>query len=151
MYRKGFTLLELLVVMSIIVLLLSILLPCLITAKDSALELVAMQVEPDDEGKVFMQIRNLEYRKSYEGVYIIKVDPPRNCDISLKKPYPPGMKIIKKDGDDYIRWRPKVNDIGVHPVTVIFKGEKTTEQEMTVYVYNKKLLDEQRQSRPPAE
>ena len=151
MRRKGFTLLELLVVMSIIVLLLSILLPCLITAKDSALELIAMQVRPDEEGRVFLQIRNLTYRKSYEDVYIIEIDSPGYCGISLKKPYPPGMKLIKKDGEDYIRWRPKVSDIGVHPVTVVFKGEKITGQEMTVYVYNKKLLDQQRQNRPLAE
>jgi len=149
--RKGFTLLELLVVMSIIVLLLSILLPCLITAKDSALELIAMQVRPDEEGKVFLQIRNLSYRKSYEDVYIIEIDYSSDCSISLKKPYPPGMKLIKKDGEDYIRWRPKVSDIGVHNVTVVFKGEKITEQEITVYVYNKKLLDQQRQNRPVAE
>jgi len=61
------------------------------------------------------------------------------------------MKLIIKDGEDYIRWRPKVSDIGVHPVTVIFKGEKITEQEMTVYVYNKKLLDEQREDQPDAD
>jgi len=143
--RKGFTLIELLIVMSIIVLLLSILLPCLITAKDSALDLVAMQVEPDKEGKVFLEIRNLSYRKSYEGIYMIKIDSPRNCSVSLKKPYHPGMKLIKKDDDDYIKWRPKVNDIGVHYVTVVFNGEKISEQQMTVYVYNKKLLDAQRE------
>jgi len=137
--------------MSIIVLLLSILLPCLITAKDSALELIAMQVRPDDEGKVFLQIRNLSYRKSYEGVYIIEIDYSSDCSISLKKPYPPGMKLIIKDGEDYIRWRPKVSDIGIHDVAVIFKGEKITEQNMTVYVYNKKLLDEKRKNQPGAE
>jgi len=49
---KGFTLLELLIVMSIIVLLMSILLPCLNRAKESAYELFAMQTEVDDEGKV---------------------------------------------------------------------------------------------------
>ena len=151
MHRKGFTLIELLIVMSIIVLLLSILLPCLITAKDSALELVAMQVAPDKEGKVFLEIRNLAYRKSTEDIYIIDIDPPANCRIFIKKPYPPGMKLIIKDGENYIKWRPRVSDIGVHPVTVVFHGEKTTEQEMTVYVYNKKLLDEQRENQPPAD
>ena len=149
MQRKGFTLIELLIVMSIIILLLSILLPCLITAKDSALDLCAMQVAPDKEGKVFLEIRNLSYRKSYEGIYMIKIDSPRNCSVSLKKPYHPGMKLINKDGGDYIKWRPRVSDIGVHPITVVFEGEKTTEQQMTVYVYNKKLLDEQRENQPP--
>jgi len=146
--RKGFTLIELLIVISIIALLLSILLPILITAKDSALDLVAMQVAPDKDGKVLLEIRNLTYRKSHEGIYMIKIDSPRNCSVSLKKPYHPGMKLINKDGDDYIKWRPRVSDIGVHPITVVFNGEKTTEQEMTVYVYNKKLLDEQREDQP---
>jgi hypothetical protein len=41
-----------------------------------------------------------------------------------------------------------VSDIGVHPITVVFEGEKTTEQQMTVYVYNKKLLDAQRENQP---
>ena len=151
MQRKGFTLIEPLIVMSIIALLVSILLPCLMTAKDSALELVAMQVAPDKEGKVMLEIRNLTYRKSSEDIYMIEIDYSSDCSISLKKPYPPGMKLIIKDGEDYIRWRPKVSDIGVHPVTVIFNGEKITEQEMTVYVYNKKLLDQQRENQPPQE
>ena len=147
MQRKGFTLIELLIVMSIIILLLSILLPCLITAKDSALDLCAMQVAPDKEGKVFLEIRNLSYRKSYEGIYMIKIDSPRNCSVSLKKPYHPGMKLINKDGDDYIKWRPKVNDIGVHYVTVVFKGEKITEQEIKIYVFNKKLLEAEKEKK----
>jgi len=134
--------------MSIIALLVSILLPSLMTAKDSALELIAMQVAPDKDGKVMLEIRNLAYRKSSEDIYTIDVDLPHNCRLSLKEPYPPGMKIIRKDGEDYIRWRPKVSDIGVHPVTVIFTGVKTTEKDITVYVYNKKLLDEQREGQP---
>ena len=54
---KGFTLLELLIVMSIIVLLMSILLPCLWRAKESAYELFAKQTQVDEEGKVRMEIR----------------------------------------------------------------------------------------------
>jgi len=145
--RKGFTLIEILIVISIIAVLLSILLPCLITAKDSALELAAMQVEPDKEQKVFLEIRNLTYRKSTDDIYMIELDSPGNCSISLKKPYPPGMKIIKREGGDYIRWRPKVSDIGVHYVTVVFKGEKISEQQMIVYVFNKKLLDDERKDK----
>ena len=53
---KGFTLLELLIVMSIIVLLMSILLPCLWRAKESAYELCAIQTEVDEEGKVRLEI-----------------------------------------------------------------------------------------------
>ena len=141
MLRKGFTLLELLIVMSIIVLLLSILLPCLIGAKESAFELFAMQVEADDEGKVLLEIRNPNDREAYEGIYFIKIDRPGICDISLKKPYHPGMKLVKRDGDDYIKWRPKVSDMGVHYVTVVFSGEKISEKQFTIYVYNKKLLN----------
>ncbi len=144
MHRKGFTLLELLIVMSIIALLVSILLPCLITAKDSALELCAMQVAPDKEGKVLLEIQNLSFRKPTEGIYMIKIDPPGNCRVFIKKPYPPGMKLIKRDKQDYIKWRPKVRDIGIHPVTVVFEGEKVSEQQITIYVFNKKLLEAQR-------
>jgi hypothetical protein len=54
------------------------------------------------------------------------------------------MKLINRDGQDYIKWRPKVKDMGVHFITVVFEGEKTSEQEITVFVYNQKLLDAQR-------
>ena len=145
MQRKGFTLLELLIVMSIIILLLSILLPCLMSAKEEALDLFAMQVEVDEEGKVLLEIRDLSYRESYDDIYMIKIDPPENCSVLLKKPHPPGMKLIKKDGEDYIKWRPKVENIGIHFITVVFEGEKTSEQELTVYVFNKKLLEAQRE------
>jgi hypothetical protein len=55
------------------------------------------------------------------------------------------MKLIKKDGEDYIKWRPKVENIGVHFITVVFEGEKTSEQELTIYVFNKELLDAKRE------
>jgi prepilin-type N-terminal cleavage/methylation domain-containing protein len=142
--RKGFTLIELLIVISIIMLLTSILLPCLIGAKDSALELCAMEVGVDDEGKVDLEIQKLSNRKITEDIYMIKIVPPRLCRVVLKEPYPSGMKLIKRDRRDYIKWRPKVEDIGVHFITVVFEGEEITEQEITVFVYNEELLDARR-------
>jgi len=139
--RKGFTLLELLIVMSIIILLLSILLPCLMSAKERALELFAMEVEVNKDGKVLLEIQNLSDRKSYEDIYMIMIDPPRNCRVFLKRPHPSGMKLIKRDGQDYIKWRPKLDDIGVHFITVVFEGEEISEQEITIYVFNKELLE----------
>jgi len=141
MQRKGFTLLELLIVMSIIILLLSILLPCLMSAKERALELFAMEVEVNKDGKVLLEIQNLSDRKSYEDIYMIMIDPPRNCRVFLKRTHPSGMKLIKRDGQDYIKWRPKLDDIGVHFITVVFEGEEISEQEITVYVFNKELLE----------
>jgi len=55
------------------------------------------------------------------------------------------MKLIKRDGRDYIKWRPELEDIGVHLITVVFEGQETSEQEITVYVYNKELLDDKRE------
>lgn len=141
MQRKGFTLLELLIVMSIIILLLSILLPCLMNAKERALELFAMEVEVNKDGKVLLEIQNLSDRKSYEDIYMIMIDPPRNCRVFLKRPHPSGMKLIKRDDQDYIKWRPKLDNIGVHFITVVFKGEEISEQEITIYVFNKELLE----------
>ena len=151
MQRKAFTLLELLIVMSVIILLLSILLPCLMSAKERALELFAMQVEVNEDGKVLLEIRNLSDRKSYDGIYMIEIDPPRNCRVFLKRPHPSGMKLIKRDGQDYIKWRPKLDDIGVHFITVVFEGEEISEQEITIYVFNKELLEAEREDKLDAD
>ena len=144
---KGFTLLELLIVISIIVLLMSILLPCLMRAKESARELFAMQTEVDEEGKVRLEIRNPSDRKAHDDIYMIKIDPPGNCHAFLKRPRPSGMKLIKRDGQDYIKWRPKLADIGVHLITVVFESEETSEQEIRIYVFNKELLEAEREKR----
>jgi len=146
-HRKGFTLLELLIVISIIVLLLSILLPCLITAKERALELSAMQVKVDKDGKVLLEIQNPSDRKSTDDIYMIEINPPGNCRVFIKRPHPPGMKLIKRDGRDYIKWRPKWNDIGIHFITVVFEGRQISEQQITIYVFNKELLEAQREDR----
>ena len=144
---RGFTLLELLVVMSIIVLLMSILLPCLNRAKESAYELLAMQTEVDEEGKVRLEIQDPSDRKAHDDIYMIKIDPPGNCNVFLKKPHPSGMKLIKRDGQEYIKWRPEWHHIGVHLITVVFEGEETSEQEIKVYVVNRGLLEAEREKR----
>lgn len=74
------------------------------------------------------------------SIYMIKIDRPPRCGVRLKKPCPSGMRLRKKDGDDYILWRPKRQQIGTHQVTVAFEGEQTSEKEVTVYVYTHEAL-----------
>lgn len=151
MAREGFTLLELLVVMSIILVLLSISLPCLLRAKDSALQLVAMEVEVNEEGKVSLEINDRSNRKPTDDIYMIKIDRPAKSHVRLKRPLPSGMKLRRKDGHDYILWRPRTEHIGMHSITVVFDGEEASEKEITVYVYTRKLLEAQREDKkdPP--
>jgi hypothetical protein len=103
-------------------------------AKESAYELFAMETEVNEEGKVMLEINKPSERKRYDDIYMIEINPPRNCHIFIKKPYPSGMKLIKRDGQDYIKWRPKLEDVGVHLITVVFEGEETSEKEIKVYV-----------------
>jgi hypothetical protein len=138
-------------VISIIALLMSILLPCLLTAKKRALELCAVQVEVDEEGKVLLQIHKPSDRDLTDDIYMIEINRPGICHVYIKKPHPGGMKLIKRDGDDFIKWRPKWDDIGIHPITVVFEGEKTTEQQIKVYVYNKELLEAEQKDHPEAD
>ncbi|UCD50456.1 MAG: type II secretion system protein [Phycisphaerales bacterium] len=147
MKRKGFSLLELLVVMSIILVLLSISLPCLLRAKDSALQLVAMEVEVNEEGEISLEINDRSNRKATDDIYMIKIDRPGRCSVRLKKPLPSGMKLKRKDRRDYIFWRPKPQHIGRHTVTVVFEGEETSEKEITIYVYTKELLEARREDK----
>jgi prepilin-type N-terminal cleavage/methylation domain-containing protein len=148
---KGFTLLELLIVMSIIVILMGILLPCLNRTKNSAYELAAMQTEVDEEGKVRLEIQKPSDRKAYDDIYMIKIDSPGNCRVSLKRPRPSGMKLMKRDGQDYIKWRPRWSDIGVHLITVVFEGEEVSEQEIRIYVFNEELLEAARDDKSDAD
>ena len=135
MKRKAFTLIELLIVMSIILVLVSISLPCLLRAKDSALQLVAMEASVNEEGEVFLDINDRPSRKATDNVYMIKIDRPWRSSVRLKKPLPSGMKLKRKDGDDYIFWRPKPKHIGRHPVTLVFEGEETSAREITIHVH----------------
>jgi len=147
MKRTGFSLLELLVVMSIIVVLLSISLPSLLGAKDSALALVAMEVQPDDEGNVFLEINDRSNRKATDDIYMIAIDHPIKSGVRLKKPLPSGLKLRRHDRCDYIFWQPKPRHIGRHPVTVILEGEEISQKEITIYVYTKEQLEAHRKEK----
>ena len=147
MKRMGFSLLELLVVMSIIVVLLSISLPSLLGAKDSALALVAMEARPDDEGKVFLEINDRSNRKATDDIYMIQIDHPATSSVRLKKPLPSGLKLRRHDRCDYIFWQPKPRHIGRHPVTVILEGEEISQKEITIYVYTKEQLEAHRKEK----
>jgi len=141
MERKGFSLLELLVVISIILVLMGISLPVLLRAKDSALQLVAMEVGINDEDKVYLEINDRSNRKASDNIYMIKIDRPRKCSVHLKKPLPSGMRLKRKEGHDYIFWRPRPKQIGRHPVTLVFKGEESSEKKIMVYVGNRESLN----------
>ena len=121
------------------------------SAKERALELFVKEVEVNKDGKVHLEIQNLSDRKSYEDIYMIMIDPPRNCHVFLERPHPSGMKLIKRDGQDYIKWRPKLDDIGVHFMTVVFEGVEISEQEITIYVFNKELLEAKREDKLDAD
>ena len=104
MDRRGFTLLELLVVMSIILVLFGISLPCLLQAKDSALALVAMEVTVNQEGKVFLEINDRSNRRPTDNIYMIKIDRPRQVQ------RPPEGTLSFGDETEKERGR------GLHPV-----------------------------------
>ena len=129
----------------------SILQPCLNRAKESAYELFAMQTEADEEGKVRLEIQKPSDRKAEEDIYMIKIKRPGRCRILLKKPHPSGMKLIKRDGQEYIKWRPEWHHIGLHLITVVFEGEETAEQEIKVYVFNRGLLEAERKDKSDAD
>ena len=110
-----------------------------------------MQTEVDKEGKVLMRITDPSKRKGQDDIYMIEIYPPRNCHWFIKKPHPWGMRRIKRDGQDYIKWRPNWEDIGIHAITVVYEAEKVFEQEIKVYVYNKEVLEAERESTPVAD
>ncbi len=147
MKRHGFSLIELLVVISIIAVLLSISLPGLLRAKDGAMALAAMEVGVNDSNDVALEINDRSNRKVTDNIYLIKIDCPRKTRLRLKKPYPSGMKVRSRDGRDYILWKPKPKHLGNHSVTVVLKGKETSEREIEFYVYSDAFLEAQREGR----
>jgi prepilin-type N-terminal cleavage/methylation domain-containing protein len=147
MERRGFTLLELLVVMSIILVLFGISVPCLLRAKDSAFALVAMELAVNKEGEVFLEINDRSNRKATDNIYMIKIDRPPRCSVRLKRPHPLGMRLRRKDGQDYLLWRPNPRQIGTHQVTLVFNGPETSEKQVTVYVGTPEVLEALRKAK----
>lgn len=68
-------------------LLVSILLPCLNRAKESAYELAAIETGVDEEGKVRQEITDISHRKRHDDIYMIKIARPYRCRVVLKKPH----------------------------------------------------------------
>ena len=95
---------------------------------------MAMEVAVNQEGQVFLEINDRSNRRPTDNIYMIKIDRPPKCSVRLKGPCPSGMKLRKKEGEDYILWRPNPQQIGTHQVTVVFNGPETSEKEITVYV-----------------
>ena len=110
-----------------------------------------MQTEADEEGKVRLEIQKPSDRKAEEDMYMIKIKRPGRCGVLLKKPHPSGMKLIKRDGQEYIKWRPGWDDIGVHLITVVFEGQEVSEQEIRIYVLNRELLEAEREDKLDAD
>jgi prepilin-type N-terminal cleavage/methylation domain-containing protein len=140
--RKAFTLLELLVVIAIIGLLMAILLPTLSTAWERAKELNAIPVEIDEEGYVYLEITKLQNRKSHEDIYMILIEPPAECTdcrLSLQRP----RKSDQWRGRYYLKWRPVIDQIGEHRVSVLFKGDGFSQRlGITIIVFNEEVLEQ---------
>jgi len=147
MKQRGFSLIELLVVISIIVVLMGISLPGLLRAKDGALALAAMEAGVNDSNSVALEINDRSNRKLTDNIYMIKIDCPRKTRLRLKRPYPSGMKVRSRDGRDYILWKPKPKHLGKHSVTVVLKGKETSEREIEFYVYSDAFLEAQRENK----
>ena len=46
---------------------------------------------------------------------------------------------------------PEWEDIGIHLITVVFEGDEISEQEITIYVFNKELLDAEQKDKSEAD